>query len=253
MHFIDTYSIRYFGFTYCIQVSIFARHSVTFIKKSNQNLNSQNIYSGRAIKWSELVCNLTATCEYSNTVSLDFGDFDWTLKTAIQWSISHRVLQGPSRTSIFWPRQLEYKSHFHSLKISLTMSDYLPCHYYPIFTCALTYLANHSLPFPFSPLHSSPKRAFSSWSKSSLWSHGPKTRLVEAMQKNSLLTAGFNYLTIYQIDDLWIWKVKSVKLNTGNVSIWQLCMDITLNSIKKENQTCMIELFIKFVLIGNCQ
>ncbi len=35
-------------------------------------------------------------------------------------------------------------------------------------TCALTYLANHSLPLPFSPVHSSPKRAFSSWSKSSL-------------------------------------------------------------------------------------
>lgn len=35
-------------------------------------------------------------------------------------------------------------------------------------TWALTYLANHSLPFPFSPLHSSPNLAFSSWSKSSL-------------------------------------------------------------------------------------
>lgn len=75
MYLIDTYSIRYFGFTYCIQVSIFALHSVTFIKKSNQNLNSQNMYSGTT-KLSELVCNLTATCEHSNTVSLDFGDLD---------------------------------------------------------------------------------------------------------------------------------------------------------------------------------
>ena len=35
-------------------------------------------------------------------------------------------------------------------------------------TCALTYLANHSLPFPSSPLHSSPNLAFSSCSRSSL-------------------------------------------------------------------------------------
>lgn len=64
--------------------------------------------------------------------------------------------------------------HFHSLKRD-SSSDVLPFNHVHMLTCALTYLANHSLPLPFSPLHSSPKRAFSSWSKSSLWKHGPKT------------------------------------------------------------------------------
>lgn len=59
------------------------------------------------------------------------------------------------------------------------------------------------------------------------------------MQKHSLLTAGFNHLTVYQIDDLQIWKVKCVK-PTQEISVfdsfaWTLHLHLAdIKSMKKD-------------------